>query len=108
MWVLAVGLAAVLLGLGAAAVGVATIGRHQAQAAADLSALAGAARTLEGEEAACARAGDIADANGARLTGCVVHGFEMTVTVEVVVVALPTGPRVATARARAGPVDWSP
>ncbi|MEV4620944.1 Rv3654c family TadE-like protein [Asanoa sp. NPDC049573] len=104
IWVLAVGLAFVLLGLACAAVGVAAIGRHRAQTAADLGALAGAARTLEGPEAACDRATDIASANGARVTRCVVQGFDVVVTVDVMVHLPPHGLRVATARARAGPV----
>ncbi|HEV7708882.1 MAG TPA: Rv3654c family TadE-like protein [Asanoa sp.] len=104
VWVLAVGLAFVLLGLACATVGVAAIGRHRAQTAADLGALAGAARTLEGPAAVCARATDIAAANGGRVTGCAVQGFDVIVTVEVVVQLPPRGLRVATARARAGPV----
>nr|WP_275410354.1 Rv3654c family TadE-like protein [Asanoa siamensis] len=105
VWVLAVGLAFVLFGLACAAVGVAAIGRHQAQTAADLGALAGGARVLEGSDAACARAGQIAAANGGRLTGCVVHGFDVVVTVEVTVELPPRGAvRIAKARARAGPV----
>ncbi|GIF65442.1 hypothetical protein Ais01nite_34770 [Asanoa ishikariensis] len=109
IWVLGVGLAFVLLGLACAAVGVAAVGRHQAQTAADLGALAGAARTLEGPDAACARAAEIVAANGGRMSGCVVHGFDVVVTVAVVVRLPPSGSvRVATARARAGPVGWLP
>ncbi|SNT57346.1 helicase/secretion neighborhood TadE-like protein [Asanoa hainanensis] len=108
VWVLGVGLAFVLLGLACAAVGVAAVGRHQAQTAADLGALAGAARTLEGPDAACARAAEIAGANGGRVSSCVVHGFGVVVTVEVAVRLPPRGSvRVATARARAGPVGWA-
>ncbi|MDG4821574.1 flp pilus-assembly TadE/G-like family protein [Asanoa sp. WMMD1127] len=107
VWVLAVGLAFVLLGMACAAVGVAAVGRHRAQTAADFGALAGAARTLEGPAAACARAGEIAGANGGRVTSCVVHGFEIVVAVEVIVRLPPGGVlRAATARARAGPVGW--
>ena len=102
MWVLAVGLAFVLLGLACATVGVAAIGRHRAQTAADFGALAGAARTLEGPDAACSRATEIATANGGRLTSCAVQGFDVVVTVEVDV-RLPRGLGVAKARARAGP-----
>ena len=109
VWVLAVGLAFVLLGLACAAVGVAAVGRHEAQTAADLGALAGAARTLEGPDAACARAAEIVVANGGRMNGCAVHGFDVVVTVSVVVRLPPQGSvRVATARARAGPVGWQP
>jgi len=105
--VLAVGIAVLLISLAGAGVGAATAARHQAQAAADLGALAGAARVLEGEEAACARASHIVALNGARLAGCVVHGMEILVTTEVVA-SIPGGPRIATARARAGPIGWAP
>ncbi|MEV4533201.1 Rv3654c family TadE-like protein [Asanoa sp. NPDC049518] len=109
IWVLGVGLGFVLLGLACAAVGVAAIGRHQAQTAADLGALAGAARTLEGRDAACARAAEIVSANGGRMSGCVVQGLDVVVTVAVEVRLPPRGSaRVATARARAGPVGWAP
>jgi secretion/DNA translocation related TadE-like protein len=109
VWVLAVGVAFVLLGLACAAVGVAAVGRHQAQTAADLGALAGAARVLEGPAAACARAGEIAAANGGRVTACVVHGFDVVVRVEVAVRLPPRGTvRLAMARARAGPVTAPP
>ncbi|WP_203707691.1 Rv3654c family TadE-like protein [Asanoa iriomotensis] len=109
VWALAVGLSFVLLGMACAAVGVAAIGRHQAQTAADLGALAGAARAIEGPATACARAGEIAAANGARVSACTVHGFDVVVTVEVSVRLPPRGTvRIATARARAGPVPAPP
>jgi len=47
-------------------------GSQRARAAADAAALAGAAALLEGQgqEAACAAAGDLARANGAELLSC--------------------------------------
>jgi secretion/DNA translocation related TadE-like protein len=102
---LAVALLSVLLLVGAAlGVVAAMVWAHRsAQAAADLSALAGAAELQEGEDA-CGAAGRIAGANHARLTSCRVEGQEVVV-VEVMV----AGPRWLgqdddlSARARAGP-----
>lgn len=103
--VFAVGCAGVLLLLGAALGVVAAIlvAHRTAQAAADLSALAAASEV--GRADPCRRAGDIAVANGARLSSCVVAGRDVEVAVQV------AGPRWLgqrsdlTARARAGPVS---
>lgn len=115
--VLTLAMAGVLLLAGAAAavVGALVVDRRTAQAAADLAALAGAATLADPGGAApasatqargrdpCAVAGEVADANGARLTRCVVDDAD--VRVEVVV----TGPRWLgqhpdlRAAARAGP-----
>lgn len=102
--VLAIGLMVVAAGLAGAAVGAARVGRHQARVAADLGALAGAVRAVEGEQVACARAGEFVDANGARLASCRLEGLELVVGVEVSVTPLPGLLRSATAGARAGPV----
>ncbi len=67
----------------------------QAQTAADLSALAGAARATSGETYACARANDIASRNGASVAACSLHGWDLTVTVRIGAI---------TASAKAGPV----
>lgn len=102
--VLVVALAGVLL-LTGAALGTVTalVGAHrQAQAAADLAALAGARILVDGGEG-CAAAGSVAVANGAVLTGCVVEGAAVRVSVRV------DGPRWLglaadpEAEARAGP-----
>lgn len=55
-------------------VGAAVIARQQAQAAADLGAVAGAQelRTGASPEAACARAGRFVEFNGAQMDGCAV------------------------------------
>lgn len=101
---LAIGL--VLFGAGLAGVSLAAahLARHQAQSAADLSALAGALHVVEGPVVACAEAAAIAAANHAHLTRCGLNGFDLVVTVEVIP-AMVVGPgRVATATARAGPI----
>jgi secretion/DNA translocation related TadE-like protein len=99
--VLAIGLVLVAAGLAGAAVGTARVGRHQARVAADLGALAGAARAIYGEEMACREAGRYVDANGGRMTACSVAGLEIVVQVEVM---LPALNRRASADSRAGPV----
>ncbi|MFD6950476.1 hypothetical protein A6A08_22230 [Nocardiopsis sp. TSRI0078] len=83
----------------------ARLDRDRATAAADLAALAAAARAVHGTEQACARARDTAEANGASLRSCALTGS----TVEVVV-AVPSSlvDRPVTARARAGPAAVSP
>jgi secretion/DNA translocation related TadE-like protein len=105
IFVLAVGLVLVAAGLAGAAVGAARVGRHQARTAADLGALAGAARAIEGSAAACARAAQLVSVNGARLASCRVDGLEIVVVAEVVVTPLPGLTRHATAAARAGPLS---
>jgi secretion/DNA translocation related TadE-like protein len=104
VWVLT--LCGVLLSLAAAAVlvGGAVAGRHRAEAAADLAALAAAGRAVSGAAEPCAAARSIAAANGAVLDSCTVHPgavVELRVTVEVPLG--PLGRRPASARARAGP-----
>ncbi|WP_193611101.1 Rv3654c family TadE-like protein [Nocardioides lijunqiniae] len=100
----AVSCLAVLLMLGAAlgVVAAVVVAHRQAQAAADLSALAGAEVLGRGRDP-CAAAAQVAAANGARLAACTVTGRD--VLVEVVV----AGPHWLgqqadpSARARAGP-----
>jgi secretion/DNA translocation related TadE-like protein len=101
---LAVGLLLVAAGVCGAAIGTARVGRHEAQAAADLGALAGAMRAVYGEGVACERAGAIVAANGGRMTSCTVTGLEIVVRAEVEVHPLPRLVRRARAAARAGPV----
>jgi secretion/DNA translocation related TadE-like protein len=102
--ILAIGLVLVAAGTAAAAVGAARVGRHQARTAADLSALAGAARVVEGPGPACDRARQIAHDNQARLSVCRLEGWEIVVRVEVTVTPLPGLTRNTEAAARAGPV----
>jgi secretion/DNA translocation related TadE-like protein len=114
VWVL--GLAGMILAAGIVALGWAgAVGaRHRAEGAADLAALAGAGRALEGTSAACGEAGRVAARNGARLRDCGVDGLVVDVVVEVALGdAGASGslsgllPRTASARARAGPQDAS-
>ena len=84
------------------------VGYHRARAAADLSALSGAAAYQDGREA-CAQATRIARQNGARLDYCDVVGdaIDFVVTVRVSVLArtrIPHLPHAVTAQAHAGPV----
>lgn len=82
--VFAVACLAVLLLVGAALGVVAAMvhAHRQAQAAADLAALAGAQAVARGRDP-CAAAGAIAASNGAALTGCTVAGSDVVVTVRV-------------------------
>ncbi|GAA1269367.1 hypothetical protein Psi02_19340 [Planotetraspora silvatica] len=89
-------------------VAVARVARHRAQSAADLSALAAAARAASALEDGCARARTVANANGARVHQCSISDGIATVAVSVRF-ALPVfGSRTAAAVARAGPVDVKP
>ncbi len=101
---LAVVLVLIGAGIAGAAVGAARVGRHEARTAADLGALAGAVRVIEGETAACARAAEFVVANGGRMASCHVQGLDLVVRAEVTVTPLPGVARVAEAAARAGPV----
>jgi secretion/DNA translocation related TadE-like protein len=74
VWV--VGVAAVLVG------GVRSA-RHRAETAADIAALAGAARVADGGGAACARAKEIAVESRARILRCRVRGEVVDVSVAV-------------------------
>lgn len=93
----------VLVGVAVAALGAVAVARQRAASVADLAALAAAARVLDGQAVACARAARVAERGGGRLTGCVVAGDQVLVTAQV----RPPGPLgdlgPATARARAGP-----
>lgn len=94
----------ILMLLAAVSAGVVSLigARHQAEAAADLAALAGAKAAVDGEDA-CDAARRIAAANGGALIRCDVEGEIVEVRVQV------EGPRllgeswVLTGRARAGP-----
>lgn len=105
IFVLGVGLFLVAAGLAGAAVGSARVARHEARNAADLGALAGALRTIEGESVACAEAARYAEANAGRMSECTVSGLEIVIRVEVAVTPLPGMSGIATAAARAGPVS---
>ena len=76
---------------------------RQAQSAADLSALAGAAALQDGGDP-CRRAGVIATRNGAQLRGCRVEQWNVAVEVTSSM-RLPGASMDLAARARAGPVS---
>jgi len=82
--------------LGGFYVGSAVISRHRAQAAADMAALAAAARLTEGAEQACGQASVIAKAMKVDVASCEVDELDVVVTVYA---------GQARAAARAGPVD---
>ena len=106
--VLVLSFAGVLLLLGAAlsVVAAMVVGHRAAQAAADLAALAGASSLADGADA-CAAAGGVASSNGATLTGCVVEGRDVVVTVSVGGPGWLGQQGDLTAEARAGPVAGS-
>jgi len=82
--------------------GGAMIARHQAESAADLAALAGAAAVVSGERQACAQAQRVTDRMRVRLVSCEARGWDVLVEV-----ATRAGGQLglgdATGRARAGP-----
>lgn len=71
----------VLLGAALGVVAAMVTAHRTAQGAADLASLAAASAVARGEDG-CAAGASVASANGARLTGCAVDGFDVTVTVE--------------------------
>jgi secretion/DNA translocation related TadE-like protein len=107
---LMVGIMGVVLALSSAALVIAgyAVGYHRARAAADLSALSGAAAFQQGREP-CTQAGLTARQNGAQVARCNQVGdavdFVVTVRVSVVVsTRIPHVPRTVAAEAHAGPV----
>ncbi|MGW1097225.1 Rv3654c family TadE-like protein [Streptomyces sp. NPDC002455] len=85
------------------ALGQAVSARHRAGGAADLAALAAADQALKGAEAACAAAGEVAEAQGAEIVRCGVTGEIADVTVRA-----RFGPYAPEVRSRAGPPEGSP
>ena len=77
------------------------VARHRAQAAADLAALAAAARLAAGPETACAQANAVAREMRVRTTSCAVDDLDVVVTIEVRLAVGGWGK--ARAAARAGP-----
>ncbi|PXX63310.1 secretion/DNA translocation related TadE-like protein [Nocardia tenerifensis] len=86
-------------------VGVVVVTRHRAQAAADLAALAAAGALIEGVDAACLEATDVARRMGTRLEECEVAEWDTTVIVNRNVPIGLLGVRTVRAVARAGPVE---
>ncbi|MFA1546525.1 Rv3654c family TadE-like protein [Actinomadura chokoriensis] len=105
IWVVAFAAVVWVAGVAAIAVGGVRGARHRGDAAADMAALAAAARVAEGREPACARARDIAAASGARLSRCRLSGEVVEVAVTVRLKApMGIGRLRVVSRARAGPV----
>ena len=91
------------MSLGGTALGSVIVARHRAQSAADLAALAAAAKAPAGQEAACRQAQAVTTAMRARLRDCALIGLDVAVSV-----AAGTGLQMvgdARATARAGPTD---
>ncbi len=84
--------------------GAVVVARHRAQAAADLAALAAAARLPLGAPAACARATLVAHEMRVDDVECGIEDLDVVVTVEVAVDVAQALAGTARAAARAGPV----
>lgn len=100
--VMAVVLVVMLVGLD---LGMAIGGRHRAEAAADLAALAAASHADDGEPAACAYAARIAEGMATRLVECRLSGWEVRVELEAGARLFLGAWGAAFGRARAGPVS---
>jgi secretion/DNA translocation related TadE-like protein len=87
--------------VGGVYVGAAVVARHRAQAAADLAALAAAARLTAGHESACAQAITVNRAMGVNQIGCTVEELDVVIAVEAPVAMWGA----ARAAARAGPIE---
>jgi secretion/DNA translocation related TadE-like protein len=105
IWVVAFSVVVWVVGVAAIMVGGVRGARHRGDAAADMAALAGAARIAEGGGAACDRAKEIAAGSGARVSRCRIRGdvVEVSVTVELKV-PMGIGRLQVVSVARAGPV----
>jgi secretion/DNA translocation related TadE-like protein len=103
--VVAAAMIAALLAItgGGVYLGSAVVARHRAQAAADLAALAAAARLAAGPETACAQAQAVAREMRVSTAGCAVDDLDVVVTIEVPLAVGGWGP--AQAAARAGPAE---
>ena len=105
--VLVVAMAGVLMFVmvGLAAAGGLVTAQRRAQAAADLTALAGASALadVDGPADACAAAGRVAGRNAAALDACTPDGRAIRVTVSVAGPDVPWREVRVTAEARAGP-----
>lgn len=90
-----------LLGAALSVVGAMVAAHRQAQAAADLAALAGATAVVGGDP--CGEAAAVAEGNGGSVTSCVVDGYDVVVEVVVPGPRWLGAPGDLTGRARAGP-----
>jgi secretion/DNA translocation related TadE-like protein len=107
IWTLSVGLLIVSIGATAVLAGSATIARHEAQAAADLGALAGAVLAVVDPTGACDVAATIVESNNAEFRDCRIDDLDVIVTAAVDVAGAPAGIGPAVGSARAGPLRSS-
>lgn len=108
LWGLAI--IGILLLFAAVSAGVVSLigARHQAEAAADLAALAGAQSIADGTDDPCQVADRVAVANRGRLVRCTVYDDIVEVRVEIESPRLLGRAWTLTGRARAGPADSVP
>ncbi|MFB9906230.1 Rv3654c family TadE-like protein [Allokutzneria oryzae] len=85
--------------------GGAQIHRHRAEAAADLAALAAAARAPSGTSSACRAAARVGERMGVVVTGCRLDGWDALVEVRATVTGRLPFVVPVVARARAGPAE---
>ncbi|WP_328390138.1 Rv3654c family TadE-like protein [Nocardia sp. NBC_00416] len=85
--------------------GAVVVGRHRAQTAADLAALAAAGELRYGAEAGCAAAERLGRQMKARVAQCEIAGWDAVILIEEKVPMGPFGMRSMRAVARAGPVE---
>ncbi len=103
---MAMGLAAIVLGVTIASAGSMLVADHRAGSVADLSALAAATQAVRGEGVACGLAHRVADDQRVQLRSCHLDGLDAVVTVQATVpIASLGGPGSVIATARAGPVE---
>ncbi|WP_245562416.1 Rv3654c family TadE-like protein [Nocardia araoensis] len=88
-----------------AQVGAVVVARHRAQAAADSAALTAAGALVDGVDAACGEADQVARRMGTRIRLCEAAEWDATVVVERNVPIGLYGDRIVRASARAGPVE---
>ena len=102
--VLVLGFVTVLLAVGAVVASVASLAvtRHRAETAADVVALAAAAKALEGAPVACAEARRLAGAHGVELLDCHLDGWDAEVEVGLRPAGRLSALGVVHGRARAG------
>lgn len=99
-----VGLCLLLVAAAVSSFGMVVEARHRAQVGADAAALAGAMRAIEGAEAACGRARELAAVNGTAVNGCKLTGLDLTVEVTASLPSIMSGWGAARGVATAGPV----
>ena len=91
--------------VGGCYIGSAVVARHRAQSAADLAAVAAAARLVAGADVACGQASAVTQAMRTVLASCVVDQLDVIVAVDAPVALGAWGFGPAHAMARAGPVE---